>query len=123
MFTNPATIISQVKAGRARALAYNAPKRTPLLPDVPTMTEAGVSGMEMDPAWYGVLAPAATPAAILAKLHREIRVALASAPVQERLSGLGCDPVGNTPAEFRTFVQRAIERAAVLVRIAGIQPE
>jgi tripartite-type tricarboxylate transporter receptor subunit TctC len=60
MFTNPATIISQVKAGRVRALAYNAPKRTPLLPDVPTMAEAGIGGMEMDPGWYGVFAPAAT---------------------------------------------------------------
>lgn len=123
MFTNPATIISQVKAGRVRALAYNAPKRSPLLPDVPTMAEAGVSGMEMDPAWYGVFAPAATPAAMVSKMQREIRAALGSAPVQERLSGLGCEPVGQPPAEFRAFVQRAIERAAVLVRIAGIEPE
>jgi tripartite-type tricarboxylate transporter receptor subunit TctC len=123
MFTNPATIISQVKAGRVRALAYNAPKRSPLLPDVPTMAEAGVGGMEMDPAWYGVLAPAATPGAILTKLHGEIRAALGTSTVQERLSGLGCEPVGNPPVEFRAFVQKAIQRAAALVRIAGIEPE
>lgn len=123
MFTNPATIISQVKAGRVRALAYNAPKRSPLVPEVPTMAEAGVSGMEMDPAWYGVFAPAATPAALVSRLQREIRAALGSAPVQERLAGLGCEPVGNPPAEFKAFVQRAIERAAALVRIAGIEPE
>jgi len=123
MFTNPATIISQVKAGRVRALAYNAPKRSPLLPDVPTMAEAGVPGMEMDPAWYGVLAPAGTPIAIVSKLHREIRASLGTSGVQERLSGLGCEPVGNPPAEFRAFVQKAIARAAALVRIAGIEPE
>jgi tripartite-type tricarboxylate transporter receptor subunit TctC len=123
MFTNPATIISQVKSGRVRALAYNAAKRSPLLPDVPTMAEAGVGGMEMDPAWYGVLAPAATPAGILAKLHREIRTALGTSLVQERLSGLGCEAVGNPPAEFKAFVQKAIQRAAALVRIAGIEPE
>jgi tripartite-type tricarboxylate transporter receptor subunit TctC len=123
MFTNPATIISQVKAGRVRALAYNAPKRTPLLPDVPTMAEAGVKGMEMDPGWYGVFAPAATPPAIVSKLQREILAALETPGVQERLAGLGCEPVGNSPAEFRAFVEKAIRRAAVLVRIAGIEPE
>ncbi len=123
MFTNPATIISQVKSGRVRALAYNAPKRSPLLPEVPTMVESGVAGMEMDPAWYGVLAPAATPAALVASHQQEIRAALKTPAVQERLAGLGCEPVGNPPAEFKVFVERAIKRAAVLVRVAGIEPE
>jgi tripartite-type tricarboxylate transporter receptor subunit TctC len=123
MFTNPATIISQVKSGRVRALAYNAPKRSPLLPEVPTLAEAGVAGMEMDPAWYGVFAPAATPPALIASHQREISAALKTPAVQERLTGLGCDPVGNAPAEFRIFVERAIKRAAALVRIAGIEPE
>jgi tripartite-type tricarboxylate transporter receptor subunit TctC len=123
MFTNPATIMPQVKAGLVRPLAYNAPKRLPLLPDVPTMVEAGVSGMEMDPAWYGVFAPAATPSAIVLKMQREIRTALSAPAVHERFTGLGCDPVGQPPAEFKAFVERAIGRAAKLVRIAGIEPE
>jgi tripartite-type tricarboxylate transporter receptor subunit TctC len=123
VFTNPATIIAQVKAGRVRALAYNSAKRAALLPDVPTMLEAGVRGMEMDPGWYGVFGPAATPAAVVTKLHADIRTALASPVVQERFAGLGVEPVGNTPAEFRQFVIGAINRAAEITRLAGIQPE
>ena len=124
VFTNPATIISQVKAGRVRALAYNSASRAAILPDVPTLIESGVKGMEMDPAWYGVLAPAATPVAIVAKMHGEIRTALASSKVHEQLAGgLGCEPHGNTPAEFRQFLERAIKRAAELSRIAGIEPQ
>jgi tripartite-type tricarboxylate transporter receptor subunit TctC len=122
-FTNPATIIAQVKAGRVRAIAYNHTSRSPLVPDVPTMTEAGVKGMEMDPGWYGVLAPAATPPAIVNKLHAEIRTALANPQVKDRLAGLGVQPVGNPPAEFRAFLVRAIKRAAELTKIAGLRPE
>jgi tripartite-type tricarboxylate transporter receptor subunit TctC len=123
MFTNPATIIAQVNAGRVRALAYNHTSRAPFLPEVPTMTEAGVKGMDMDPGWYGVLAPAGTPAAILSKLHAEIRAALHDPGVKERLAGLGVEPVGDAPAEFRQFLAAAIKRAAELTRIAGIRPE
>jgi tripartite-type tricarboxylate transporter receptor subunit TctC len=92
MFTNPATIITQVKAGRVRALAYNSANRAPFLPDVPTMVEAGVKGMEMDPGWYGVLAPAATPAVAVSKLHAEIRTALFTPSVKERLAASGSIP-------------------------------
>jgi tripartite-type tricarboxylate transporter receptor subunit TctC len=124
MFTNPATIISQVKAGRVRALAYNSTSRAGILPDVPTLIESGVQGMEMDPGWYGVLAPAATPAALVAKLHSEIRRALMTPKVHEQLAGgLGCEPEGNSPADFRRFLERAIKRAAELARIAGIEPQ
>jgi tripartite-type tricarboxylate transporter receptor subunit TctC len=123
MFTNPATIIAQVKAGRVRPLAYNHTSRAPFLPDIPTMAEAGVKGMEMDPGWYGVLAPAGTPAAIVSKLHAEIRAALYEPGVKERLAGLGVDPVGDPPAEFRQFLLGAIKRAAELVRIAGLKPD
>jgi tripartite-type tricarboxylate transporter receptor subunit TctC len=123
VFTNPATIIAQVKAGRVRALAYNSARRAPFLPDVPTMLEAGVKGMDMDPGWYGVFAPAQTPAVIVTTLHAQIRTALASPGVQERLAGLGVESVGDTPAEFTQFVIGAIKRAADLTRLAGIEPE
>jgi tripartite-type tricarboxylate transporter receptor subunit TctC len=122
-FTNPATIIAQVKGGRVRALAYNAPARAPVLPDVPTMAEAGVSGMQMDPSWYGIFAPPHTPALIVGRLHSEIRRALGNSLVRERLAALGMEPVGNTPAEFSVFVRGAIERAAELTRLARIEPE
>ena len=91
---NPGTLIGAVKAGRIRALAYNAPTRSPLLPNVPTMIEAGVKGMEMDSSWYGVFAPAKTPASIVAKLQAEIRKALGVAAVRDGLASIGMEPVG-----------------------------
>jgi tripartite-type tricarboxylate transporter receptor subunit TctC len=87
------------------------------------MIEAGVKGMEMDPGWYGVLAPAGTPAAIVSKLHAEIRTALHDPGVKERLGGLGVEPVGDPPAEFQQFLAGAIKRAAELTRIAGLKPD
>ena len=121
--SNPATLIGAVKAGRVRALAYNGPKRSPLLPEVPTMIEAGVAGMELDPSWYGVFAPATTPAAIVARLHKEFHAALRVPVVRERLAAINMQPVGSTPAEFKAFVATAIKRYGELVKLARIQPE
>ena len=81
--SNPGTLIGQVRAGRIRALSYNAAQRSPLLPNVPTMIEAGVSGMELEASWYGVFAPARTPAVIVSRMHAEIRKALGVAAVRE----------------------------------------
>jgi tripartite-type tricarboxylate transporter receptor subunit TctC len=121
--SNPGTLIGAVKAGRIRALAYNGAKRSPLLPDVPTMIESGVAGMELDPSWYGVFAPAKTPAAIVNRIHQEIRAALKVPAVRERLAAINMQPVGDSPSEFRAFVARAIKRYAELVKLAGIRPE
>lgn len=121
--SNPGTVITQVRAGRMRALAYNAPTRSPLLPNVPTMIEAGITGMEIDSGWYGVFAPARTPAPIVAKLHTEIRKALAVPGVRDGLTAIGMQPVGDTPPAFRQFVENSVRRFAELVKLAGIQPE
>lgn len=121
--SNPGTLIGQVRAGRIRALAYNAPTRSPLLPHVPTMIESGVTGMEFDASWYGVFAPARTQASIVNKLHGEIRSALKAPAVRDGLAAIGMEPVGSAPAEFKAFVERAIKRYAEIVKIAGIQPE
>ena len=123
VMSNPGTLVNQVRAGRIRALAYNAPTRSSLLPNVPTMIEAGVSGMEFDSSWYGVFVPAKTPAAIVNKLHSEIRNVLKAPTVRESLTAIGMEPVGNTPAEFKVFVERAIKRYAEVVKLAGLQPE
>ena len=120
---NPGTLIGAVKAGRIRALAYNAPTRSPLLPNVPTMIETGVKGMEMDSSWYGVFAPAKTPTPIVAKLQAEIRKALGVAAVRDGLASIGMEPVGNTPAQFGKFVEASIKRSAELVKLAGLQAE
>ncbi len=121
--SNPGTLIGQVRAGRIRALAYNAPQRSPLLPNVPTMIEAGVTGMELDASWYGVFAPAKTPAAIINRMQSEISTALKTPAVRDGLAAIGMLPVGNSPAEFKAFVERAVKRYAELVKLAGIQPE
>ncbi len=121
--SNPGTLIGQIRAGRVRALAYNAPARSKLLPNVPTMIEAGVTGTEIDSSWYGVFAPAKTPAVVVSKLHAEISKALATAAVREGLAAIGMEPVGNTPDEFSRYVAASIKRYAVLVKLAGLQPE
>ena len=121
--SNPGTLITQVRAGRLRALAYNAPTRSPLLPNVPTMIESGITGMEFDSSWYGVFAPARTPPAIVSRLHHEIRAALKVTAVRDSLAAIGMEPVGSAPVEFKAFVERAIKRYAEIVKIAGIQPE
>jgi len=121
--SNPGTLIGQVRAGKIRPLAYNAPKRSPLLPNVPTMIESGVTGMEMESGWYGVFAPAKTPMAIVSKLQAEMRNALRQPAVRDNLAAISMEAVGNTPAEFRTFVAASIKRYAELVKLAGIQAE
>jgi tripartite-type tricarboxylate transporter receptor subunit TctC len=121
--TNPATIIGHLKSGRVRALAYNGPARTPLLPDVPTMVESGVRGMEMIPSWYGVFAPAKTPPAVVDRLHAEIGTAVADRGVRDAFTGLNVQADGRSPAEFKAFVIDAIRRYGELVTIAGIPKE
>lgn len=121
--SNPGTLIGQVRTGRIRALAYNAPLRSPLLPNVPTMIEAGVQGMELDASWYGVFAPARTRVAVVNKLHAEVRNALAAPSIREGLAAISMEPVGSTPVEFRKFVENSIKRYAELVKLAGLQPE
>ncbi len=123
VMSNPGTLVSQVRAGRIRALAYNAPTRWSLLPNVPTMIEAGVSGMAFDASWYGVFAPAKTSAAVIGKLHSEIRHVLKAPTVRESLSAIGMEPVGNTPVAFKAFVEKSIARYAEVVKLAGIAPE
>jgi tripartite-type tricarboxylate transporter receptor subunit TctC len=121
--SNPGTLIGQIRTGRVRALAYNAPARSPLLPNVPTMIEAGVNGMDIDSSWYGVFAPAKTPAAIVSQLHAEMRKAVYTPAIREALTAIGMEPVGSTPAAFKQFVETSIRRYAELVKLAGIQAE
>ncbi|KCB26537.1 Bug family tripartite tricarboxylate transporter substrate binding protein [Bordetella hinzii] len=92
-------ILSFVKSGQLRALAVADSKRSPLLPDVPTVAEAGLPGAE-SVAWYGIVAPAGTPAAVLARLHDEITKAVNSPDVQEKFSGLGIVPASESRERF-----------------------
>lgn len=123
MFMTPPLSLPHIKAGKIRALAFTGATRAPFLPDVPTMAEAGVAGMTMDGGWFAMFAPAQTPAAVVDRLQSEVKKALATQILRERLAQLGLDPVGDTPAAFKTFLARQVKDYAEMVRLAGIQPE
>ncbi len=123
MFFTPPSALPQILAGKIRPLGYTGRTRFAQLPDVPTMDEAGITGMEAVASWTGMFAPAKTPPAVLARLHAEVRKALANPKMQERLTQLGLAPIGNTPAEFKPFVAAQVSTIAGIVRAAGIVPE
>jgi len=123
MFVTAPLGLPYIRAGGLRALAYTNAKRSPLLPDVPTMEEAGFPGFVLDGGWYGLFAPARTPADIAARLHREVATALATAEVREQFAGLALDAIGNPPEEFKTFVAAQIRMYAEMVRVAKIEPQ
>ncbi|MDB5820261.1 MAG: putative Bug-like extra cytoplasmic solute receptor, family [Rhizobacter sp.] len=104
-----AAVMPQIKAGAIRGLAVASARRSPSLPDLPTLAESGLPEVQAD-AWIGFIAPARTPAAIIARLHDEIVQILAEPAVRERLRNQYMDPVGNTPAEFRALLASDVAR-------------
>lgn len=123
MFATAPLSLPHIRAGKLRAIAYNSTKRASFLPDVPTVIESGLSGTEMPPSWHGMLAPAKTPPAVLAKLSGEVRKALQDPQVRERIVTLGLEPVGGTPEAFGKLVVSNIKRFGELVKLAGVEPE
>jgi tripartite-type tricarboxylate transporter receptor subunit TctC len=112
-----------IKDGRLRALAVGADKRFAVLPDVPTMKEAGASNDILIPTYFALLAPAKTPPAIVQKLNAEMKKALADPSVAERLAGAGLVPHGSTPEQMAASVKEDLPRFGALVKTIGIQPE
>ena len=111
--------ISNIKAGKLRALAVTTTHRTPSLTDVPTLSESGVPGYELN-GWSGLLVPAATPASIVRRLHAEIVKVLNAPDVKNRFTGMAFEVVGNTPEEFQAFIRREVEKWGKVVRSANI---
>lgn len=107
------------RAGRLRALAITSARRSKLLSDVPTMSEAGLKGFEVA-SWYGLLAPAATPAEIVQRLNAEVNRSIQEPDATERLTSLGAEPVQSTPAEFGEFIRNEIAKWAKVTRAAGL---
>ena len=107
-----------VTAGRLRALGVTGAKRVRPFPDVPTIEQGGVPGYEAT-LWYGVLAPAGTPAPIIARLHATLVRALQTADMSERLAADASEPVGNSPEEFLAFIKSEIERWAPVIKASG----
>jgi len=123
MFVTTPLGLAHIQAGRLRPLAYTNARRASFLPDVPTMEEAGFPGFVLDGGWYGLFAPAGTPADIVARLHHEVEVALKSSEVRERFAALALDPIGSAPAEFKAFVASQVKMFGELVRLAKIEPQ
>jgi tripartite-type tricarboxylate transporter receptor subunit TctC len=111
-----------VRAGRLNALAISTAHRSALLPELPTIAESGVPGFAVS-SWFGVVAPARTPAPIVARLNREIVAALARPDLRERLAGLGADPVSDTPEEFSAFIRSELATWAKVVKLSGAHVE
>jgi tripartite-type tricarboxylate transporter receptor subunit TctC len=117
--TNMPFVVGPIKGGRLRALAVGSAKRQALLPDVPTMQESGVPDFEVN-SWYGVCAPAATPAALLDKLNADLQAVMRIPEVEQRLSALGMPPAPTSREEFDQFMRAEIARWAQVIKDAGI---
>jgi tripartite-type tricarboxylate transporter receptor subunit TctC len=118
MFDNLPSSLAQIKAGKLRAVAVTSLKRAPALPDVPTISESGLPGFEAS-SWFGVLAPAGTPAPIVARINGEVNKWLQSADARERLLGQGAEAAGGTPEQFASYIRVETEKWAKVVKASG----
>jgi tripartite-type tricarboxylate transporter receptor subunit TctC len=118
MFGTAVSFLPYVKAGRLNALAVTNPKRSPIVPDVPTVAESGLPGFEALQ-WFGILAPAGVPKDVIAKLHADIVKSLRLPDVRDRMTSLGAEVVGSTPAEFAAFQKADTAKWAKVVKASG----
>jgi tripartite-type tricarboxylate transporter receptor subunit TctC len=122
MFASALNALSLVNAGKLRALAVTTAKRSTLAPELPTVAESGLPGFEVA-GWYGFVAPAKTPPAIVHKLNAAIHRALASPELVERLRALGLEPLGGSPAEADSLIRDEVARWSRVIRDARIPPQ
>ncbi|MDB5808887.1 MAG: hypothetical protein JWN94_1009 [Betaproteobacteria bacterium] len=121
-FADMVVTLPHVKSGRLRALAVTGAQRSASVPDLPTVAEAGLPGYAVT-AWFGLLAPAATPPEIISRISAEIQKGFKTPQMRERFSALGADPVGNSPEQFAAFLKTEMTKWAKLVKAAGIKGE
>jgi tripartite-type tricarboxylate transporter receptor subunit TctC len=121
-FANVPAILAHVRSGRLRALAVAGGRRSQQLPEVPTMKDAGIEGVEV-PVWYGLLAPAGTPQDIVKTLADAAMKAARSPELKPRLLEQGAEPIGGTPEEFSRLLREEIAKYADAVKISGAKPE
>lgn len=122
MFTGVPAVNAQIKAGQLRAIAVSSPHRVKLMPDVPTVAESGYAGFEADQ-WYGVVAPANTPRAIVEKLNKQINQSLSSPDIESRLASEGAEATPNTPDVFSKLIVTEIARWRTVIEKGGVKVE
>lgn len=122
MFATMPAALPHVRTGKVRPVAVTTEKRSLAMPDLPTIAESGVKGYEAA-TWYGLLAPAATPRAVIDRVHGEAVKILAAPESRKRLTDLGFEPVGNTPAQFAAYIKSEIAKWGKVIRAGGIRAE
>jgi len=121
-FPSVPTAMPYVKAGRLRGIGVTTLRRVEVLPDVPSIAEAGLPGYEATQ-WFGLLAPAGTPRPIIDRLYQESSRALRSADMKERMTAEGLEVVGSTPEEFASYIRSETEKWTQVIKAAGIKPQ
>lgn len=122
MFATSASVIPYVKAGRLRALAVTTAQRSPSVPELPTVSEAGLFGFEAT-TWHGVVVPASTPASLVQKLNQDINFVLKEKDLSERLAGLGAEVLTGTPRDFADYIAREIPKWTKVVTDSGAKAD
>lgn len=122
LFSSLPSTLPQVKAGKVRALAVSSAKRSPAVPELPTVAESGVPNFEVT-SWYGVLAPAKTPKPVIARLHSEIVKGLNAPDLKERLANDGTEVVGSTPQVFAEYMKAEIPKWAKVIKVSGARSD
>ena len=120
MFNLLPGVLPHVKAGKLRAIAIAAEKRTPAMPDMPTFAESGIADFYSD-SWYGILVPASTPKDIISKLNTEMQRVLALTDVKQNLAAQGAEPMGNSPEQFAEQIQKDLARWSKVAREANLK--
>jgi tripartite-type tricarboxylate transporter receptor subunit TctC len=122
LFHNAPVLLPHLKSGGLRGIAITSAKRSPAVPDLPTMAEAGVPGFEIT-AWFGFMAPRGTPQAIIEKIHTDVARIVASPEIQERILSQASEPVGNSPAEYAAFINSEIAKWRAVIKQANVKAE
>jgi tripartite-type tricarboxylate transporter receptor subunit TctC len=121
MFLSAAASLPYIRAARVRALAYSGKKRAEVLPEVPTLTEAGIADADLGASWYGAFLPARTPPSVVGQLALNLRTVLSEPPLRAKLAATGLDAEGTRPEDFTLFVRLAARRYAEIARAAKIE--
>ena len=122
MFGPSPVVVPMVQAGRLRPLAFTGVKRSPQLPDVPTVDEAGIKGYEST-GWYGIYGPRGTPKAAIIRVSTAVREIVQMPDTRERFAALNLEPIGSSPEEFLQFLKQDLEKYAAIAKAAGIKQE